>query len=166
MRRISITAQQTFVTWATKSENYKYSSGVICETMLKIRLVILDIGGTIIKYNGEAIDAFGADVERYSLRFSRTELTEFKGASKRDVITLLFLRPQVSSGFQLRRTDRNARAGGLRVSFSRDTKASGRSSARPLTFSELNRSAIISAFTVRHERIAIPRFASTKVLIT
>jgi hypothetical protein len=107
MRRISITAQQTFVTWAAKLENYKCSSSVICEAMLKIRLVIFDIGRTIIEDNGEEIDALGAALERNSLCFSRTELTEFRGASKRDVIALLFLRPQVSSGFQLRRTDRN-----------------------------------------------------------
>src|ERR1700680_2590431 len=78
---------------------------------------------------------------------------------------LLFLR-QASSDVESKRTDRKARAGGLRVCFFRETNASGRSSTRPLNFNALNRPASTSACTVRQERIATPRLASTKVLIT
>ena len=55
--------------------------------MRKIKLVIFDIGGTIIQDNGEVIDAFSAALEGNGLRASRAELTELKGASKRAVIT-------------------------------------------------------------------------------
>ncbi|NDQ56155.1 MAG: HAD hydrolase-like protein [Acidipila sp.] len=55
--------------------------------MLKIKLVIFDIGGTIIEDNGEVIEAFYAALERNGLDATRAELTEFKGASKRSVIT-------------------------------------------------------------------------------
>lgn len=55
--------------------------------MLKIRLVIFDIGGTIIEDNGEVVDAFSAALEKNGLPATRQELTELKGASKRDVIT-------------------------------------------------------------------------------
>jgi phosphonatase-like hydrolase len=55
--------------------------------MPTIKLVIFDIGGTIIEDNGEVIDAFAAALEGNQLRASRAELTELKGASKRSVIT-------------------------------------------------------------------------------
>src|ERR1700688_2423826 len=58
-----------------------------CERMPKVKLVIFDIGGTIIQDNGEVLDAFSAALEANGLRASRAELTEFKGAAKRDVIT-------------------------------------------------------------------------------
>lgn len=55
--------------------------------MGRIRLVVFDIGGTIIQDNGEVIEAFSAALEGNGLRASRAELTELKGASKRAVIT-------------------------------------------------------------------------------
>jgi phosphonatase-like hydrolase len=55
--------------------------------MPTIKLVIFDIGGTIIEDNGEVIDAFAAALVENQLRASREELTELKGASKRSVIT-------------------------------------------------------------------------------
>jgi phosphonatase-like hydrolase len=55
--------------------------------MPKIKLVIFDIGGTIIEDNGEVVDAFSAALEKNGLHATRQELTELKGASKRDVIT-------------------------------------------------------------------------------
>jgi phosphonatase-like hydrolase len=55
--------------------------------MPKVKLVIFDIGGTIIEDNGEVIDAFSTALEKNGLRATRHELTELKGASKRDVIT-------------------------------------------------------------------------------
>ena len=55
--------------------------------MPKIKLVIFDIGGTIIEDNGEVIGAFSAALEGNGLRASRAELTELKGASKQAVIT-------------------------------------------------------------------------------
>jgi phosphonatase-like hydrolase len=54
--------------------------------MRKIRLVVFDIGGTIIEDNGEVIGAFSAALDGNGLRASRAELTELKGASKRAVI--------------------------------------------------------------------------------
>ena len=56
-------------------------------TMQKLKLVIFDIGGTIIEDHGEVISAFSAALEGNNLRASRAELTEMKGASKRAVIT-------------------------------------------------------------------------------
>jgi phosphonatase-like hydrolase len=55
--------------------------------MPKVKLVVFDIGGTIIQDNGEVVDAFSAALEANGLRVSPAELTEFKGAAKRDVIT-------------------------------------------------------------------------------
>jgi phosphonatase-like hydrolase len=55
--------------------------------MRKIKLVIFDIGGTIIEDNGEVISAFSAALEGNGVRATQAELTELKGASKRAVIT-------------------------------------------------------------------------------
>ena len=55
--------------------------------MPKIKLVIFDIGGTIIEDNGEVLDAFSSALEENNLRATRQELTELKGAAKREVIT-------------------------------------------------------------------------------
>jgi phosphonatase-like hydrolase len=54
--------------------------------MSRVRLVVFDIGGTIIEDNGEVISAFGAALEMNGLPASDTELRELKGSSKRDVI--------------------------------------------------------------------------------
>lgn len=54
--------------------------------MAKVKLVIFDIGGTIIEDNGEVIAAFSAALGANGLPASVAELAEFKGASKRDVI--------------------------------------------------------------------------------
>jgi phosphonatase-like hydrolase len=54
--------------------------------MRKIKLVIFDIGGTIIEDNGEVISAFSAALEANGVRATQAELTELKGASKRAVV--------------------------------------------------------------------------------
>jgi phosphonatase-like hydrolase len=54
--------------------------------MRKVKLVIFDIGGTIIEDNGEVIASFSAALEGNDLRASQSELTELKGSSKRAVI--------------------------------------------------------------------------------
>jgi phosphonatase-like hydrolase len=54
--------------------------------MPKVKLVIFDIGGTIIEDNGEVIAAFSAALGANGMPVSATELAEFKGAAKRDVI--------------------------------------------------------------------------------
>jgi phosphonatase-like hydrolase len=86
-RIIPITRQDAFFTCTAKAENRDTHPGVLCRSMRKIRLVIFDIGGTVIEDNGEVVDAFYAALEGNGLRASRAELTEFKGASKRAVIT-------------------------------------------------------------------------------
>jgi phosphonatase-like hydrolase len=55
-------------------------------TMGKIKLVVFDIGGTIIEDNGEVIAAFGTALEGNGVHATKAELTELKGASKRSVI--------------------------------------------------------------------------------
>src|ERR1700694_5400118 len=55
-------------------------------SMRKIKLVIFDIGGTIIEDNGEVIEAFSAALEANGVNATQAELTEMKGASKRTVI--------------------------------------------------------------------------------
>ena len=54
--------------------------------MRTIRLVIFDIGGTIIEDNGEVITSFSAALAANGLTASDAELKEVKGSSKRDVI--------------------------------------------------------------------------------
>ena len=54
--------------------------------MPKIKLVIFDIGGTIIEDNGEVITAFSNALGTNGLPSTAEELAEFKGAAKRDVI--------------------------------------------------------------------------------
>lgn len=49
-------------------------------------LVIFDIGGTIIEDNGEVVAAFSSALEANGLQASAPELSERKGASKREVI--------------------------------------------------------------------------------
>jgi phosphonatase-like hydrolase len=55
--------------------------------MQKIRLVIFDVGGTIIEDNGEVTRAFATALQSNYLQAAPAELTEMKGASKRAVIT-------------------------------------------------------------------------------
>jgi len=55
--------------------------------MQKVRLVIFDVGGTIIEDNGEVTRAFTTALESNRLRVAPAELTDVRGASKRAVIT-------------------------------------------------------------------------------
>jgi len=54
--------------------------------MSTVKLVVFDIGGTIVEDNGEVLSAFGVALERNGLAASDSELRELKGSSKRDVI--------------------------------------------------------------------------------
>ena len=54
--------------------------------MSKIRLVIFDIGGTIIEDHGEVLASFAAALAANSLVATEAEIKELKGSSKRDVI--------------------------------------------------------------------------------
>ena len=54
--------------------------------MPKVKLVVFDIGGTIIEDNGEVIASFCTALGASGLPTDAAELAEFKGASKRDVI--------------------------------------------------------------------------------
>ena len=84
---IFITGKRTFFAHRVSVENRHAVPVVSCESMPKVKLVIFDIGGTIIEDNGEVINAFSAALEGNGLRATRAELTELKGASKRTVIT-------------------------------------------------------------------------------
>lgn len=54
--------------------------------MSKVKLVVFDIGGTIVEDHGEVVDAFCSALAKNSLPATATEVKEFKGASKRQVI--------------------------------------------------------------------------------
>jgi phosphonatase-like hydrolase len=54
--------------------------------MSRVKLVVFDIGGTIIEDRGEVSQAFGAALAKNSIPATAAELKEFKGASKRHVI--------------------------------------------------------------------------------
>lgn len=54
--------------------------------MSKVRLVIFDIGGTIIEDHGEVVASFCAALAANGLPASEEEIKELKGSSKRDVI--------------------------------------------------------------------------------
>jgi phosphonatase-like hydrolase len=54
--------------------------------MLKVKLVVFDVGGTIVEDNGEVIASFCAALEANGLPATAAELAELKGSSKRDVI--------------------------------------------------------------------------------
>src|SRR3979490_1026355 len=54
--------------------------------MSKVRLVIFDIGGTIIEDHGEVVASFSAALAANGLPASEVEIKELKGSSKRDVI--------------------------------------------------------------------------------
>jgi phosphonatase-like hydrolase len=54
--------------------------------MSKIRLVIFDIGGTIIEDHGEVVASFRGALAANGLAASDAEIKELKGSSKRDVI--------------------------------------------------------------------------------
>src|ERR1700686_1949725 len=54
--------------------------------MSKIRLVIFDIGGTIIEDHGEVVASFCAALAANGVTASEAEIRELKGSSKRDVI--------------------------------------------------------------------------------
>ena len=54
--------------------------------MSRVKLVIFDIGGTIIEDNGEVIAAFSEALAKNGISASAAELKPLKGSSKRDVI--------------------------------------------------------------------------------
>jgi phosphonatase-like hydrolase len=54
--------------------------------MSKIRLVIFDIGGTIIEDHGEVVASFCAALAANGMAATEPEIRELKGSSKRDVI--------------------------------------------------------------------------------
>lgn len=54
--------------------------------MSKIRLVIFDIGGTIIEDHGEVVTSFSAALAANGLPATEAEIKELKGSSKREVI--------------------------------------------------------------------------------
>jgi phosphonatase-like hydrolase len=54
--------------------------------MNQVRLVIFDIGGTIIEDHGEVVASFSAALAASGLPVSEPEIKELKGSSKRDVI--------------------------------------------------------------------------------
>ena len=56
------------------------------DRMGKVRLVIFDVGGTIIEDHGEVIDSFREALVASGLTATEAELRELKGSSKRDVI--------------------------------------------------------------------------------
>ena len=56
--------------------------------MSKIRLVIFDIGGTIIEDHGEVVASFRGALAANGLPASEAEIKELKGSSKRDVIKI------------------------------------------------------------------------------
>ena len=54
--------------------------------MGRIRLVIFDIAGTIIEDHGEVVSSFRAALEKNGISATEAELSEWKGASKQEVI--------------------------------------------------------------------------------
>lgn len=82
-----ITRRRIFFARRVEPPNCSAVPVVSFGSMPRIKLVIFDIGGTIIEDNGEVIDAFSAALEGNGLLASRAELKEMKGASKRAVIT-------------------------------------------------------------------------------
>lgn len=57
--------------------------------MSKVRLVIFDIGGTIIEDHGEVVASFRSALAANGVAASEMEIRELKGSSKRDVIKRL-----------------------------------------------------------------------------
>src|SRR2546430_12244883 len=54
--------------------------------MSKVRLVIFDIGGTIIQDHGEVVASFSTALAANGVEASEAEINELKGSSKGDVI--------------------------------------------------------------------------------
>lgn len=69
--------------------------------MASIKLVIFDIAGTIIEDHGDVVRAFTAALEKHAIPFTDSELEEWKGASKREVIRHFVERQTKSSEGEL-----------------------------------------------------------------
>ena len=69
--------------------------------MASIKLVIFDIAGTIIEDHGVVVRAFAAALEKHGIPFTDSELEEWKGASKREVIRHFVERQTKSSEGEL-----------------------------------------------------------------
>ena len=54
--------------------------------MRPIKLVIFDIAGTIVEDRGEVLGAFTSALKKHHVPFTESELREWKGAAKREVI--------------------------------------------------------------------------------
>jgi phosphonatase-like hydrolase len=67
--------------------NHDHGSGCYTELpMRSIKLVIFDIAGTIVEDHGEVLSAFAAALRQHQIPFTESELQEWKGAAKREVI--------------------------------------------------------------------------------
>ncbi|HKD04808.1 MAG TPA: HAD-IA family hydrolase [Bryobacteraceae bacterium] len=53
---------------------------------LPIRLVVLDIGGTIVEERGDIPEALGAAFAKKGISISRSEINQWRGASKREIV--------------------------------------------------------------------------------
>ncbi len=54
--------------------------------MNSIKLVVFDVAGTIVEDRGEVLNVFRASLAMHRIPFAESELEEWKGATKRDVI--------------------------------------------------------------------------------
>jgi|SRR5215469_10822 len=69
--------------------------------MASIKLVVFDIAGTIVEDHGDVVRAFAAALEKHRIPFTHSELEEWKGAAKREVIRHFVERQSSSAETQL-----------------------------------------------------------------
>src|SRR5207248_6440450 len=55
-------------------------------TQLPIRLVVLDVGGTIVEERGDVPAALGSALEKRGITVSPAEINQWRGAAKREVV--------------------------------------------------------------------------------
>jgi phosphonatase-like hydrolase len=53
---------------------------------LPVRLVVLDIGGTIVEERGDVPEALGSALSKRGIRVSPTEINQWRGAAKREIV--------------------------------------------------------------------------------
>jgi Haloacid dehalogenase-like hydrolase len=85
-RRGFLKASTAAITTSLLSGTLRALPHVQSTHMPRVKLVIFDIGGTIVEDNGEVLSSFTKALANNSLHASSAELTELKGASKREVI--------------------------------------------------------------------------------
>lgn len=92
-----LTRRQSLTRLAAAGSAVSVESAAPAKPTLPIRLVVLDMGGTIIEDRGDVPETLRSAMEHHGIRSTKEEINRWRGASKREVIAR-FVTAQLGAG--------------------------------------------------------------------